>query len=767
MGVFMLSAIPSFLKKKKPAVTGPQPRKEKNKIKFGIRARLYLSFGIIAVLTLASGAVGWALFNSLGQTLSTTTKSSLESLSLAQKLSENAKAVVAIAPDMLKAADKQEIQKLITQSDEQLMELNSIVSDLYELDFDSDVVTDLQMQAIELQDSFANFGEQMQSRVDLTQKSRVIDNAISEHREEILKVLQPFIGYREQVISVDSAGLEYEEDITKIQEGITKLFEEEVDVLTRALVFQSNVNYSAGLIQRLASVSDIESYRKIEIEFSKFGTRLRMAKRFPDFDGKEKMVKHSMEMLDLAIQENTGLFPTRMAYMNTMDSAQETLASISETTLQMSKNIQAVVQQITQSTDREITKAEADIGMGKMQLGSISAVSVIAALLLAWLYVGRNLMRRLNGLIADMREVAGGNLNHQVKVTGKDEIAEMGNALIGFRDNAKEAERLRTEAESERQKREQERARANEEALEAERKADEERQRLEREAAAQKQKEMAQLADDFEGSVKHLVESFAAATSQMTASSQDMAQNADETSKRSNTVANASELASNSVNSVASATEELTSSINEISRQVGKAASIANDAVSEAARTNDMVTSLNEAAAKIGDVVGLINDIAGQTNLLALNATIEAARAGDAGKGFAVVASEVKNLATQTAKATEEISLQIKSVQEETSGAVEAISGISSTISEINKIAAGVASAVEEQGAATGEISRSVQQAAKSTQEVSLNIGSVNQAAASTGTTAQEVKEVSTTLSREVGDLDHEVQSFLSRVRAS
>ncbi|AWN49632.1 methyl-accepting chemotaxis protein [Methylobacterium terrae] len=362
---------------------------------------------------------------------------------------------------------------------------------------------------------------------------------------------------------------------------------------------------------------------------------------------------------------------------------------------------------------------------------------LVAMLLMGWL--ARDIAGRAVRLAATMRQLAEGRSEIEIPCTGRgDEIGDIAQAAIGFRESLRRNRALEAEAAT---------ARAGIE--------------------AQRRRAMGEVADAFERAVGGVVGAVSASAERLQDAARTMSTIAAETSTRSGAAAASARDAATNVGMVAAAAEELGASVDEIGRQVGGSADLARAAVGDADATAQHVQALSEAAARIGDVVSLISSIAGQTNLLALNATIEAARAGEAGRGFSVVAAEVKQLSAQTSRATDEITGQIGQIQAATGRAVEAIGGIAGRIRELNGVAASIAAAVEEQGAATQEIVRNVSEAAAGTGAVTGTIGEVAGAARETGDAAGQVLDAASALSREAVHLSAEVGRFLATVRAA
>jgi methyl-accepting chemotaxis protein len=352
--------------------------------------------------------------------------------------------------------------------------------------------------------------------------------------------------------------------------------------------------------------------------------------------------------------------------------------------------------------------------------------------------VTRRVIKPLHNMRDAMLKVAAGDLAVDTGYTARsDEIGALAGALDTFKQQAMDKARI--------------------EAQERERNA----------TSATRQQAIEAHVGEFETMVRQTLHQLGDASGQMRSTSTSLSTVSRQTNERVQVAEKASSDASMSVDSVAAASEELSASINDISQQAAHAAGIASRAVNQARETDGTVQGLQKSAGRIGEVVGLINTIAAQTNLLALNATIEAARAGEAGRGFAVVASEVKSLASQTAKATEEISEQIADIQKVAGEAIDAIKTIGGIIGEVNEVATAIAAAVQEQGAATQEITRSTQFAAQGTRNVSENITGVKADADAAAAAADDVKQASATLETQSQVLGGQVTQFLAKIRAA
>ena len=111
---------------------------------------------------------------------------------------------------------------------------------------------------------------------------------------------------------------------------------------------------------------------------------------------------------------------------------------------------------LTAAVDRLVSEAEKDVSSSASRAVSVQRVSarillafailsLISSILIVWLYVGRNLIRRLMRLSSGMLAIARGSRDAPIDVVGSDEVAEMGRVVEIFRKNTLERDQLLAE----------------------------------------------------------------------------------------------------------------------------------------------------------------------------------------------------------------------------------------------------------------------------------------------------------------------------------
>ncbi|RMD62157.1 MAG: HAMP domain-containing protein [Alphaproteobacteria bacterium] len=580
-----------------------------------------------------------------------------------------------------------------------------------------------------------------------TLRRNELTNTATSAREARHKISNDILAVHDQLSAalaqlVDDANFDLiigtDDAIQNSATAIQTLMDKDVANLRAMLSLQAEANLLAGLLASAANETTLALLQPLKERLTATSKRLAQnVAALPEGDEFETIKTATAALLAFTAGD-MNILSLRTDELSLNAQAADLVADAREDSADLQKLVQAFVGQSDSAMKAAVQESEDIIHISSQIMLVVVGVSIVGAILLSWLYVGRAVIHRLTGVAYAMQEISSGHLRAEIPIDGNDEITRIAEALVVFRDNALELEESRKRTEEERER-----------------------------AARERRELMLELARNFETEVGDVVETVTGSSLELKESAQTMASIAEQTRNRASAVSAATQNAASAVQSVGSAAEELSSSIGEISCQVSESTKIAQQAVETAKRTTAAIGDLVEAAQQVGEVVEMIRDIADQTNLLALNATIEAARAGDAGKGFAVVASEVKNLANQTGKATEQVAAQIAAIQTRTGEAAQTMEEIAKVITEIDQIATTIASAVEEQNAATAEIARNAQQAGTSTEQVSNTIAEVSQAANMSGQTAESLLAAANGLSEQSNRLRTQVARFLEQVRAA
>ncbi|MBA4035919.1 MAG: methyl-accepting chemotaxis protein [Bradyrhizobium sp.] len=695
---------------------------------FGVRGSLFAAFAVIAGMAIIISAGAGLMLGRLGGTMGDLSGRDIPRLAASLQLSAQSTSLANQGPALLAARSEEALADRTKKMKETQTIALQKLGEIVELGADKAVVAALTENVKNIDDMIKSLGSAARERLELAAQHEKLYDAVRKAQRRFIAAAGPAaLDAQTELQSIYAAGSFSQDDAIKGHRAADQLGD----------IAASGNMIAFDMIAAL-STNNSETLEAIAKDFRTAQARVKSnADKLPNTTAMRAVKAATLNLLALG-DGKTGVFKVRQQELDADDYGQTILEETRKLNVGLGISVQQLVDGVQKETDASTLRARQEISFATMAMLGLGVATLLGSILFVWLYVGRNILRRISGLQRSMQLLSSGDLEAEIYQTrARDEIAEMANSLLVFRESMIQSRALSAE------------------------------QDKDRVVKAERASRMEERIVEFEATVRTALDSLQTAAGSMQSTAQSMSATADQSSALVSAVASAAEETSVNVQTVSSGTEELSSSIAEIGRQVVNSSEIARKAVAEAGETDSTMQGLADNAARISVVVDLIQTIASQTNLLALNATIEAARAGDAGRGFAVVASEVKSLANQTAKATDEIRQQIVSMQTVTTSAVGAIRNISTTISEINEVTTAIAAAVEEQGAATREIARNIQHAAGGTGEVSSNIVGVSSAATQAGTAAGQVLTASDALRREADVLRAEIDAFLSNIRAA
>lgn len=241
------------------------------------------------------------------------------------------------------------------------------------------------------------------------------------------------------------------------------------------------------------------------------------------------------------------------------------------------------------------------------------------------------------------------------------------------------------------------------------------------------------------------IELVAAAMNQMSATVQEVAQNALEAER------------------AASETDNQAKNGGEV---VGQSEGQVQKMMQNLDQTASILKELETETLSVGNVTSVINDIADQTNLLALNAAIEAARAGEQGRGFAVVADEVRTLAQRTQQSTQEIRDIIERLQKKAEGAVSSMETSTHLAERSNDLAKDAAGSLDQIMASANTISSMNTMISTAAEQQSSVAAEIDSRIVSISDSAGRAKEDTNRVvqaTKEIGQEAHQLSQLVKR----
>ena len=401
--------------------------------RFRISSQLYVGISGAVASTMIATLVAWYSFSRVGDAQQHVNEV-VPNMEAAFGVAQRAGALVAAAPRLVATASPGELTTLSASiADERRL----FAAQLNALGMGGGDHADIRASGTALIDNIAAIESSVAERLALAERGTTILTEVAALQDRLVRTLVPAIddqlfytmtGYRS--LGAPPAARE------------DRLSEPEVDRYRQLADTYADATMA---IQLLASAFDLADKARLDPLRDRFqATSERIARSLnalAETPLHDDLAPTLDRLRQLGLNPDGGIM-LRIQELTLADAQAELLADNRRLVSELITQAQDLVSAAGQRAGMATGAATDAISTGRSLLIGLNAVSIVGAIMIAWLFVGRVLLRRLARLSERMRAMARGDLEGEVDIGGHDEVADMAAALEVFRRHALEVQRL-------------------------------------------------------------------------------------------------------------------------------------------------------------------------------------------------------------------------------------------------------------------------------------------------------------------------------------
>ena len=403
--------------------------------RFRLSTQLYLGIGGAVALTVVASLVGWFSFDRVGDVQSRVNEGSVPEMAAAFGVAQQSGALVAAAP-RLAAATPEDFARIAVGIAEDRRAFEAQLAILTRRGADAARFERIRAQGEALIANVRAIEDSVAERFSLAERSQALRTEIAVLQNEFSDALIPAIddqlfyamtGYRKLGEEPAPRALHLSEETFTRYRHMAEL--------------QENATIAIQLLTRAFDLSDAPLLEPLQERFESAVGKIERSLSALGGADRDRVAPAFARLFELGLARDQA-FDLHGRELALAGRQMDLLASNRDLAIELVAEAEGLVS-AARASAQDATRASARaILIGRNLLLALSVISVVGALLIAWLFVGRVLLRRLGRLSDRMRRMADGDLKAKVEITGRDEVADMAAALEVFRRHALEVQRL-------------------------------------------------------------------------------------------------------------------------------------------------------------------------------------------------------------------------------------------------------------------------------------------------------------------------------------